>query len=1081
MMSPSCPFLSSAGRSSCNIPDEKIKVSPQDEFSRIKKAYPSLASTGCNAKFCQSGRMKHTDEERVGRNQPVDAVKQDATDFLYQLRDGGIIKSEQDFNKRLAEALEEVELSSTTARYLSCTANGSDATGAKCTGRVGGNWTQTSEELEFGIRQAWKHSRRCIMRSEYKDLRLCDLRYVKTSSGMALELIDALKAAFNNGEIRPTVFVFPPRGPNERGPMIWNSNLLSFAGYEEGGGRILGDPQNVSLTNAIIELGWQPPPIRTQWDLLPIVTMAQGDEPVITELSETDFPIVHIRHPHHQLAFDRLGLRWTAAPALSRLGFTIGGVQYTATPFIGWFMDAEIGVRNLADSFRYNVLPDIIRSMGLAQGDLDALPDYERLALLSRAQLELNYAVTASFARAKVRIIDSLSASELYTNFDDEHLAEHGYRLPADPYWLAPPQGSIIPIWHRGASPNYQPKPMICHHAQDPIKAWRRESGQRDVAISETTSLSMKLTLQPSTPPSPRRIFIHYCSSGTVAAKLARKLFKDLTHVAGLSPTTGTIMPVQTLDSLTKARPAPEDVIVIVASNTRKGEMPLNGTAFLRAIQEGQFQTSSPFAIFGNGSKDYADTFCQTAVDLECHLASQGCSPLVVPVHTDTVVENPPWTAFNHFSKQVIAALQGNPQETLVVQQETANLLQATAPTLDTSKWIKASVQELQRGDSDTSMRLVCLDLRGHHYPSMSYISIFPPNDEATVRSLLNSIKIRADERVQFAGNIRTDEFFRFYADFQQPFRSMSWASDLADVKRTHSQLDLKQMSVLPVCEVMARLPADWRYWASLEDLCSAVPRIRPRIYSAASHPDYCNDSKSSYSTAKKAAAAAGIANNSRASLAELLVQHHAAGAFSDRFLNNLSPVAARNTVACRIEKQSHLEAVADAVYRPLILFATGSGLAPMRCLLQHRARLLKRQSQSNGAAAGAVPQPQHAPISLFLGHRAEDEALVQESLAEARTLGLFDVLKVVRSNPQKRRAQDAVFDDVDDENNNGAYLQQRRQLVAKIKTGGALVFACAKVQAEQGFLDNLTALLGRDAREALGERYVADVYQPAI
>lgn len=625
---------------------------------------------------------------------------------------------------------------------------------------------------------------------------------------------------------------------------------------------------------------------------------------------------------------------------------------------------------------------------------------------------------------------------------------------------------------------------MICHHVQSPIKAWRRESGQRDVTINGQASLSMKLTLQP---PSSRRISIYYCSSGTVAAKLARKLFKDLTHLAGLSPTTGTVMPVQTLNSLTKARPAPEDVIIIVASNTRKGEMPLNGTAFLHAIEEGQFQTSSSFAIFGNGSKDYADTFCQTAVDLERNLASHGCSPLVVPVHADTVVENPPWTAFNHFSKQVIAALQGRTQEPLVVRQETAKLMQATVSGLDASKWIKAGVQELQRGESDTSMRLVALDLRGNPYPSMSYILILPPNDESTVRSLLGFMKIRADERVQFAGNITANEFFRFFADLERPFRSMSWAADLADVKRPQSKLDLEQMGTLPVCEVMARLPADWRYWASLEDLCSAVPRIQPRNYSAASHPDYCNDGNSSYRAAKKAVAAAGIANNSRASVAELVVQHHADGAFSDRFLNNLSPAAAKNTVACRIEKGLYLEAVADAVHRPLILFATGSGLAPMRCLLQHRAHLLKLQSQKNGAVAGAAPQPKHAPISLFLGHRAEDEALVQESLAEARTLGLFDVLKVVRSNPQKRRAQDAVFDADDDDNinndnnNNGVYLQLRQQLVAKIKTGGALVFACAKVEAEQGFLDNLSALLGRDAREALGERYVADVYQPAI
>ncbi|KAK7967737.1 nitric-oxide synthase [Apiospora aurea] len=1072
-MSPSCPFLASAGSGSYNIRDGKPQVSAQEEFSRIEKAYPSLASTGCNAEFCQAGRMKHTDEERVGRNQPVDAVKHDATDFLYQLREGGVLKTEQHFNKRLAEVLHEIELNSTTARYSSCPGNGSHTTGAKCTGSVGGNWTQTSEELEFGIRQAWKHSRRCIMRSEYKDLRLCDLRFVKTSSGMALKLIEALKAAFNGGEIRPTVFVFPPRGPNERGPMIWNSNLLSFAGYEEGDGRILGDPQNVSLTNAIIELGWQPPPIRTQWDLLPIVTMAQGDEPVITELSEADFPIVRIRHPHHQLAFDKLGLRWTAAPALSRLGFTIGGVQYTATPFIGWFMDAEIGVRNLADSFRYNVLSDIVRSMGLAQGDLDALPDYERLALLSRAQLELNYAVTWSYGKAKVRIIDSLAASELFSNFDDEHLAEHGYRLPSDPYWLAPPQGSIIPIWHRGASPNYQPKPMICHHAQDPIKAWKRENRQNDVSIPKTSSLSLQLTLRPNVRESPRRIFINYCSSGTVAAKLARKLSKDLTNVAGSNPSIGTVMPVQTLDSLTKARLAPEDVIVIVASNTRKGEMPLNGTAFLHAIQGGQFRTSSSFAIFGNGSKDYADTFCQTAVDLERYLVSHACSPLVVPVHADTVVENPPWTAFNHFSKQVIAALQGNPQETLAVHQETAKLLQTIkTPALDTSKWVKADVQELQRGESETSMKLVGLDLHGNPYSSMSYLSIFPPNDDATVTSLLGSMKIQADERVRFAGNITAQEFFRFFADLQQPFRGMEWAADLADVKRQQSQhdldLDLERMGSLPVCEVMARLPADWRYWASLEDLCSAVPRIQPRKYSVASHPDYYN-----YSAAKKTAAAAGVVSNSSASVAELLVQHHAGGTFSDRFLSSKSLTPAGKTVACRVEGVTHLEALADAVHRPLILFATGSGLAPIRCLLQHRAHLLKLQSQDDGSS----PQQsqRHAPISLFLGHRGEDEALVQESLAEARALGLFDVLKVVRSNPQKRRAQDAVFDD------DGVVANGAEPLAAKIKTGGALVFACAKAEAEQGFLANLTALLGRDAREALGERYVADVYQPAI
>jgi nitric oxide synthase oxygenase domain/subunit len=45
-------------------------------------------------------------------------------------------------------------------------------------------------------------------------------------------------------------------------------------------------------------------------------------------------------------------------------------------------MDAEIGVRILVDPFRYNVLPELIKKMGLCDDDLDDLPDFERLALV---------------------------------------------------------------------------------------------------------------------------------------------------------------------------------------------------------------------------------------------------------------------------------------------------------------------------------------------------------------------------------------------------------------------------------------------------------------------------------------------------------------------------------------------------------------------------------------------------------------------------------------------------------------------------------------------------------------------------
>jgi hypothetical protein len=51
-------------------------------------------------------------------------------------------------------------------------------------------------------------------------------------------------------------------------------------------------------------------------------------------------------------------------------------------------MDAEIGTRNLADFFRYNILPDVVKALHFADGALvdvdtfDDLPEYEKLAML---------------------------------------------------------------------------------------------------------------------------------------------------------------------------------------------------------------------------------------------------------------------------------------------------------------------------------------------------------------------------------------------------------------------------------------------------------------------------------------------------------------------------------------------------------------------------------------------------------------------------------------------------------------------------------------------------------------------------
>lgn len=50
-----------------------------------------------------------------------------------------------------------------------------------------------------------------------------------------------------------------------------------------------------------------------------------------------------------------MGLKWYAVPAVSCLLLDIGGLEFTAAPFNGWYMNTEIAARNFGDEYRYNL------------------------------------------------------------------------------------------------------------------------------------------------------------------------------------------------------------------------------------------------------------------------------------------------------------------------------------------------------------------------------------------------------------------------------------------------------------------------------------------------------------------------------------------------------------------------------------------------------------------------------------------------------------------------------------------------------------------------------------------------------
>ena len=54
--------------------------------------------------------------------------------------------------------------------------------------------------------------------------------------------------------------------------------------------------------------------------------------------------------------FKELNLKWYCVPGVSSMMLDVGGIEFTACPFNGWYMGTEIG-RDLADINRYNKLP----------------------------------------------------------------------------------------------------------------------------------------------------------------------------------------------------------------------------------------------------------------------------------------------------------------------------------------------------------------------------------------------------------------------------------------------------------------------------------------------------------------------------------------------------------------------------------------------------------------------------------------------------------------------------------------------------------------------------------------------------
>ncbi|XP_055461929.1 nitric oxide synthase, brain [Psammomys obesus] len=428
-------------------------------------------------------------------------------------------------------------------------------------------------ELIYGAKHAWRNASRCVGRIQWSKLQVFDARDCTTAHGMFNYICNHVKYATNKGNLRSAITIFPQRTDGKHDFRVWNSQLIRYAGYKQPDGSTLGDPANVQFTEICIQQGWKAP--RGRFDVLPLLLQANGNDPELFQIPPELVLEVPIRHPKFDW-FKDLGLKWYGLPAVSNMLLEIGGLEFSACPFSGWYMGTEIGVRDYCDNSRYNILEEVAKKMDLDMRKTSSL-------WKDQALVEINIAVLYSFQSDKVTIVDHHSATESFIkHMENEYRCRGG--CPADWVWIVPPMsGSITPVFHQEMlnyrltpSFEYQPDPWNTHvwKGTNGTPTKRRAIGFKKLA--EAVKFSAKLMGQ-AMAKRVKATILYATETGKsqAYAKTLCEIFKHAFDAKAMSMEEYDIVHLEH-----------EALVLVVTSTFGNGDPPENGEKFGCALME---------------------------------------------------------------------------------------------------------------------------------------------------------------------------------------------------------------------------------------------------------------------------------------------------------------------------------------------------------------------------------------------------------------------------------------------------------------------------------------------------------------
>lgn len=75
---------------------------------------------------------------------------------------------------------------------------------------------------------------------------------------------------------RSAITIFPQRTDSRHDFRVWNPQLVSYAGYRQPDGSIIGDPVNIEFTEICVRLGWRGPGTR-YWFYMVLILQILND------------------------------------------------------------------------------------------------------------------------------------------------------------------------------------------------------------------------------------------------------------------------------------------------------------------------------------------------------------------------------------------------------------------------------------------------------------------------------------------------------------------------------------------------------------------------------------------------------------------------------------------------------------------------------------------------------------------------------------------------------------------------------------------------------------------------------------